>query len=584
MSAPGEPVSAARERFAAQRLDVPPPGARTPDPQLTSVIRLKITDVMAYERNPRRASHERIVELKESIRTNGIEQIVTVTRRPGATRYLVAKGGNSRVTAATALYDETRDDRFLYYDFFYVPYPGEAKLLAAHLRENDQRADLCFWDKANGYLALKADLEAERGEALSLREFSRLLEQEGAPVSHVLLALFQFAVDRLSALGPATVYLSRRALVDVIQPGIGILLRLTRRLGLDDRWMQERVLDPQLTGIAAHCRLDDIGVVMQHAPERTVPFDAAQLVDGLRLRLASELGVPRGALDRMCHLLERVPDSAADELREVGGIPVARRETSSVASRPETNKASATRSSSASLDQGAGDEARAAQAASVAVSNPTAIEKRPSEPGAASDGLQRAPDDGSMLIAGEIDGMRVPHAALLTQEGEIFRETVFAFARSCGLDGCVRDAPGLPYGFMIEPPPPGRPRSSHDADVQRDEAALTRYLGWWWLVCLSRQNTATGLTRVPTDSLFAHMARDDEAWNHTCDASVGEPLLADRMDVMFDVMLNPDHPIGQWWGELIRVARAFRAAYPERFALTRWPEPGADDRLQRGGP
>ncbi|MBF3851468.1 ParB N-terminal domain-containing protein [Burkholderia pseudomallei] len=583
MSVSGEPVSAARESLAAQRLDVLSPGARTPDPQLTSVIRLKITDVMAYERNPRRASHERIVELKESIRINGIEQIVTVTRRPGATRYVVAKGGNSRVTAATALYDQTRDDRFLYYDFFYVPYPGEAKLLAAHLRENDQRADLCFWDKANGYLALKTDLEAERGETLSLREFSRLLEQEGAPVSHVLLAVFQFAVDRLSALGPATVYLSRRALVDVIQPGIGILLRLARRLGFDDHWMQERVIDPQLNAIAAGCGLDDISIA-QHAPGKSFAFDAALLVDGLRLRLASEFGVARGALDRMCHLLECTPDAAADELREVGGIQIARRETSSVASAPEAINASVTPGLSASSKQGAGDAARAAPAAGDAVPNTTAIEERPGESGAAPDGLQLAPDDGSIPIAGDIDGMRVPHTAPPTQEGEIFRETVFAFARSCGLDGCVRDAPGLPYGFMIEPPSPGNARFSPDTGAQRDEAALTRYLGWWWLVCLSRQNTATGLTRVPTDSRFAQMARDDEAWNSTCDASVGEPLLADRMDVMFDVMLNPDHPIGQWWAELVRAARTFRAARPERFAPARWPEPGADERLQRGGP
>ncbi|WP_269503934.1 ParB N-terminal domain-containing protein [Burkholderia sp. IMCC1007] len=583
MSVSGEPVGAARENLAAQRLDVLSPGVRTPDPQLTSLIRLKITDVMAYERNPRRASHERIAELKESIRTNGIEQIVTVTRRPGAQTYVVAKGGNTRVTAATALYDETRDDRFLYYDFFYVPYPGEAKLLAAHLRENDQRADLCFWDKANGYLALKKDLEGERGEVLSLREFSRLLEKEGAPVSHVLLALFQFAVDRLSALGPATVYLSRRALVDVIQPGIGILLRLGRRLGFDDHWMQERVINPQLNGIAARCGLDDVGLA-QHAPEKSVALDAAQLVDGLRLRLASELGVPRAALDRMCHLLEHMADVAADELREVGGIQVERGEASSDASSPEANNTLETRGPSASSKQGAGEEARVVQAVSGTVSRPTAIEKWTCESGAAADGLQLAADDGSILVADERDAARGPQAAPSAQQSEIFRETVLAFARRCGLNGCVRDAPGLPYGFMIEPPPPGGLRFSPDADAQGDETALTRYLGWWWLVCLARQNTATGLTRVPTDSLFAQMARDDETWNRTCDASVGEPLLADRMDVMFDVMLNPDHPIGQWWTEVVLAARAFRAAHPERFVPECWPEPSADERLQRGGP
>ncbi|WP_175684604.1 chromosome partitioning protein ParB [Burkholderia anthina] len=565
MSLPEDPVGSARERLAAQRLDVPPPAARTRDPQLTSVIRLRITDVMVYERNPRRASHERILELKESIRTNGIEQVVTVTRRPGETCYVVAKGGNSRVTAATALYDETRDDRFLYYDFFHVPYPGEAKLLAAHLRENDQRADLCFWDKANGYLALKAHLEAERGETLSLREFSRHLEQEGTPVSHVLLALFQFAVNRLSALGPATLYLSRRAVVDVIQPGLGILLRLARRLGNEDRWVQERVIDPQLAGIAARCNLDDHGIVRPHISEKSAPFDAAQLVDELRIRFGGELGVSRGALERMCNLLERVPEVSADELREVGGIDVARHETSAVASSPATNETSTMRSSS--LERRAGETEDTAETG-----------------GPAPDGLAPTAHVRSQLTVGDARGRLAPQAAPPAHEGESFRETVLAFARSCGLDGCVRDAPRLPYGFMTEPPPAGTPRFAPDSGAQCDEAALTRYLGWWWLVCLSRQNTATGLTRVPTDSVFSQMARDDDAWNRTCDASVGEPLLADRMDVMFDVMLNPDHPIGQWWADLISAARAFRAAYPERFAPTRWPEPGADDRLQRGGP
>ncbi|WP_343671356.1 ParB N-terminal domain-containing protein [Paraburkholderia heleia] len=584
MSSIGKPLSVAREALAAQRLDVLRPVAQTPEPHLSSVIRLRILDVMIYERNPRRASHDRIVELKESIRANGIEQIVTVTRRPTETRYVVAKGGNSRVTAAIALYDETRDERFLYYDFVYVPYPGEAKLLAAHLRENDQRADLCFWDKANGYLALKADLESERGEALSLREFSRLLEQEGAPVSHVLLSLFQFALDRLSALGPATVLLSRRGLVDAIQPGIGILLRLVRRLGFDDHWLQARVIDPHLAGIAARChpeKSDAAGTLAQH-----VPFDAAQLVDGLRQRLSGELGVPRVALDRMCHLLERVPDATGNALREVGGMPL-ERESSSTAPVVQADRALTTAVLTKAVPSNPSGEAAERQLSTVptvdeTMSPTTVASISPSASGASMDGPQRAQDGASTAMVDDVHQDSGSHAASPSHQ-DMFRAAVLDFARTCGLDGCVRDAPTLPYGFMVEPPPAGGARFSPDADAQRGEQLLNRYLGWWWLVALSRQNTATGVTRVPAGSLFAQMARDEETWNRICDASVGEPLLADRMDVMFDVMLNPDHPIGQWWDEVIRAARAFRAAYPERFASARWPEPGADERLQRGG-
>jgi ParB family protein of integrating conjugative element (PFGI_1 class) len=581
MSTSGQATNEARELLAARRLDVLSPGPQSPEPQFASVIRLKITDVMVYERNPRRASHERIAELKESIRANGIEQIVTVTRRPGETRYLVAKGGNSRVTAATALYDETRDERFLHYDFVYVPWPGEAKLLAAHLRENDQRADLCFWDKANGYLALKADLGAERGATLSLREFSRLLEQEGASVSHVLLSLFQFAVDRLSALGPATLYLSRRALVDVIQPGMAAMLRLARRLGLDDRWMQERVIDPELVRIAMAYSSDRI-VEAAGAPEQRTPFDAAQLVSAWRRRFAGELGVGGDALDQMCHLLEHMPNVSGDDLREVGHLPVQSSNSRSATSLVKQNDRPTMQGRSGShID----DQMKLPDSRGTPAAPSDAAEQRLA--GSTSEPYGRNSESHGESTPVADAGQRVSQAASGTgeaNEDELFRETVLAFARTCGLDGCVRDAPSLPYGFMVEPPPPGKLHFSLDTEAQGDEGALNRYLGWWWLVSLSRQNTASGLERVPRDSLYAQIARDEDSWNRACDTSIGEPLLADRMDVMFDVMLNPDRAIGQWWSELIRVARAFREAHPDRFASPRWPELAADERLQRGGP
>ncbi|WP_429461892.1 chromosome partitioning protein ParB [Paraburkholderia sp. JPY465] len=520
---------------------------------------------MVYERNPRRVSHERIVELKESIRTNGIEQIVTVTRRPSETRYVVAKGGNSRVTAATALYDETGDERFLYYDFVCVPYPGEARLLAAHLRENDQRADLCFWDKANGYLALKADMEKERGTTLSLREFSRLLEEEGTPVSHVLLSLFQFAVDRLSALGPATEYLSRRALVDVIQPAMGALIRLTRRLGFDDAWLQHHVVDPGLLQVAADFTPE---TMQDHHP---AALDAGNLIRGFRSRCAVGLGVSLEGLDRMSHLLDHAPDVDADELRRAGEHPAI--EGSEV-------KGEAERSPRHSLRADAKPEP---------VSSPRIpVEPRADEiatPGVVvQDSEQRAsPNDErlasesinrSLLSAGSLAGAELATAA--------FREALTAFACTCGLEGCVRDAPGLPYGFMVEPPAPEPSQPSLDDQARLDADGLNRYLGWWWLVSLSRQNTASGLDHVPEQSVYARMARDEDYWARICDACVGEPLLGDRMDVMFAAMLNPDRSIGLWWSELVHAARAFRVACPERFCPPRWNELDAVERLLRG--
>ncbi|WP_244196240.1 chromosome partitioning protein ParB [Paraburkholderia susongensis] len=528
---------------------------------------------MVYERNPRRVSQERIVELKESIRANGIEQIVTVTRRPGETRYVVAKGGNSRVTAAAALYDDTGDDRFLYYDFIYVPYPGEARLLAAHLRENDQRADLCFWDKANGYLALKADMEEERGAMLSLREFSRLLEEEGTPVSHVLLSLFQFATDRLPALGPATAYLSRRALVDVIQPAMGALMRLVRRMGFDDVWLQQHVIDPELLRVAAGFTS---GTGEEHQP---ASLDAGELVRAFRVRCADALGVSMDGLGRMSHLLEHAPDIDADDLRQAGDrLAVAGKagrpglhslsvdpKPASVAQSHILGKAMSMTSETAEVEPHAGETTGAGFAVHDSRKDFSSDDEHPSSVSINSSSARAAASETGPDLA-----------------ATAFREALSVFASTCGLDGCVRDAPGLPYGFMIEPPAPDTSQPSFDDQARLGADGLNRYLGWWWLVSLSRQNTASGLDHVPKQSVYARMARDEDYWARICDALVGEPLLGDRMDVMFAAMLNPDRPVGLWWSELVQAARAFRVAYPERFCPPRWKELDAVERLVRG--
>ncbi|WP_395065413.1 chromosome partitioning protein ParB [Paraburkholderia silvatlantica] len=520
---------------------------------------------MVYERNPRRASHERIVELKESIRANGIEQIISVTRRPGEARYVVAKGGNSRVTAATALYDETGDERFLYYDFVCVSYPGEARLLAAHLRENDQRADLCFWDKANGYLALKTDMEKERGTTLSLREFSRLLGEEGTPVSHVLLSLFQFAVDRLSALGPATEYLSRRALVDVIQPAMGALIRLTRRLGFDDAWLQHHVIDPGLLQVAADFTPETI------QDRHPAALDAGNLIRGFRSRCAVALGVSMEGLDRMSYLLEHAPNVEADELRQTAEQPTIEGAVKDEAGRPALHSIRA-------------------DAKPEPVSSPhIPVEPRAGEIAMHGDTVQEIEQHASLNYERSASesinrpaSPTVVPAASVEVAAAAFRDVLNAFARTCGLVECVRDAPGLPYGFMVEPPAPEPSQPSLDDQARMGGDALNRYLGWWWLVSLSRQNTASGLDHVPRHSVYARMARDDDYWAQMCDASVGEPLLGDRMDVMFAAMVNPYRPIGLWWSELMQAARAFRVACPERFCPPQWNEMDAVERLLRG--
>ena len=276
-------------------------------------------------------------------------------------------------------------------------------------------------------------------------------------------------------------------------------------------------------------------------------------------------------LDRMSYLLEHAPDVDADELRRAGEQPAIGGEVKGEAGRPVLQSKRANHNPAPVASPHIPVEPREGEIAMLGV--------------VVQGGEQHASlnDD---RPAGELinrpESSTVVPGASVDLAAAAFRDALNVFARTCGLAECVRDAPGLPYGFMVEPPAPEPLQPSLDDQVRLGGGALNQYLGWWWLVSLSRQNTASGLDHVPGQSVYARMARDDDYWARICDASVGEPLLGDRMDVMFAAMLNPDRPIGLWWSELMQAARAFRVARPERFCPPRWNEMDAVDRLLRG--
>jgi hypothetical protein len=152
------------------------------------------------------------------------------------------------------------------------------------------------------------------------------------------------------------------------------------------------------------------------------------------------------------------------------------------------------------------------------------------------------------------------------------------FAESCGLSECLREAPSLPYGFMVEPPTLTSDEPALDRQAVESEVGLRRYHGWWWLVSLSLQNSPAGVAVVP-EGTFAHLIETEDTWQQACDAWIGEPLLGDRFDLMFDAMLDPDHAAGGRYLDLIIAARAFRERHPERFRPQFWLAQGVDARL-----
>jgi hypothetical protein len=82
-------------------------------------------------------------------------------------------------------------------DTVLTPWPGEAEILLAHVRENDLRGELSFIDKARAVMACKGLLEAERDEPLSQQALSAALMRRGYGLSQAMISHMVYAVERL---------------------------------------------------------------------------------------------------------------------------------------------------------------------------------------------------------------------------------------------------------------------------------------------------------------------------------------------------------------------------------------------------
>lgn len=526
-----------------------------------STIRLKITDVEPYDHNPRTIDNEKFYEIKESIRVNGIEQKVLVTKRPGAARYIVAKGGNTRVLAARALWDETQDEKHLWYDFDCIDYTSEVELMAGHLRENDQRNDLCFWNRATGYLQLKQLIEQEQKRELSLREFSRLLDEQGTRVSPPLLSVFRFAVDNLSGLQQAATQLSGTDVQERIQPALASLGRLGSKLQHPADWVMSAILPPCLE--IARVRHEQVG-----------ELDVPALVESFYQKTASLLDVPRSGIDAMLNILDKVPDVTADTLRSAA-VGVTLRTAGAPANDPGGNDL---------LDGAAPNAGDGSPSDENGASAPQPMPAAPAAPPARTNGsrVQGAVErPAGTTLAGGTAPSHDPAPAAPSSPADVqaqFWQALTRFADACGVADLLVATDTLPLGFLIEPPLP--PAGTPPMDAQAAEGnAPHRYYGWWWLVHLSQQNTPAGLTVLPADCRFAVCARTEEAFEAACDAVLGEPVLADRFYRLVLTMLDPLDPIGALYLDLIVAVRALRGAHPERFGQTFWLDQGVDPRV-----
>ena len=168
-----------------------------------SWIWVNVTEIHAYESNPRQCPNQEYDRIKASIRTQGLDQPLAITRRPGQRHYLPCAGGNTRLKILQELYAESGDEQLLNIHCLYKPWVEESQVLLAHLRENELRGNLSFIDKAHAVLEAKRLLESEMSDSpISQRRLAKLITDRGLSISHSMISKMSYAVERLLPLIP----------------------------------------------------------------------------------------------------------------------------------------------------------------------------------------------------------------------------------------------------------------------------------------------------------------------------------------------------------------------------------------------
>lgn len=176
------------------------------DPIVPTQLLLDVTKIRRYEQDPRQHANPQFEEIKASILAQGgINNPLTVTRRPGEEHYIIEAGGNTRLRALQELWEATGDERFHYTHVLFKPWESESQILTRHLIENELRGEMLFVDKARGLEALRRQWAAESGsQELADGEFHRRLKDAGFSISRRAITRLRFTAQIAASLSEAT--------------------------------------------------------------------------------------------------------------------------------------------------------------------------------------------------------------------------------------------------------------------------------------------------------------------------------------------------------------------------------------------
>ena len=540
----------------------------------TSVIRLKVSDVDFYERNPRTEANPLFKDIKASIKARGLDQMLVVTKRPGSTKYVLAKGGKTRLLALRELASEDPAN-WLQQDFLVKPFKSESDLLAAHLVENIQRSDMTFWDTAKGLVDMRDELEKELEVDLTIKDFAVHLRGTGLDTQERTLQDYYFALENYDTLGVYVQELSGNQVRDVLKPNFGYLQGV---------WL----LHP---GATKDDYAQDYKRYISQFPVLHSAYNVIELQKHIFLFAANQLNCTVDELALMVSAYKLNPKASLEELRSPppplygdgsgkdGAQGGSEADSSDTGFAADDQAGQADQAGNggysadaaqglANLAQSLGGGGEGASTAPRGLKVASGLTPIPYGSGSAGAGTGYQGQDGSVGMQGHSQAMLEGLSAIEQAQHQLLA-TLMEFAEQAGVQNYLVPAPAMPLGYYMELPPIGV------LGVAPTDLAVQ---AWWFLTNMSSQvdsDIQGTLDRVGHDGQFAlvdtgpegyRQALADEAiWLEAIDTKLGGVGLMEATSI-FIILGDAMHPLCELGLACLARIRALRLEYAQAIA------------------
>ncbi len=428
-----------------------------------TMIRIEISKINFYARNPRQQINPEYDRIKASIRAEGLDQPLVVTRQPDATDYVLQAGGNTRLRILKELHEETGDKRFYWVSCLFKPWVHESNVLLAHLRENDLRGNLHFIDKAQAVFDAKHLLESELNiEKLTHRQLETLFKERGFSLSRSMISHMGYTVQILLPLIPEALSAGLgRPQIEKIR-GVERTARqiwLKRDLGNEDMFVDVfKALCARYDGPEWDCQL------LRGALENELASEAECDLQGIRLEFEAGLS----GREFIPAVIDYNEKESSNEFQGVSdSVKEKAKESEAVAEPSEGDDGLL---SSSNVDQ--------------------------ETPIFTSQGFEEVIVEEA---ADSVEGMLPPPFDRKTNDLQSLRGRAYrlalGLAQRNGLGGLIEPLPGEGLGFLLRDVPPLEVVDALDQDMLGQVSTL-----WWQLAACSE------VTVAPVEYLVGHLA------------------------------------------------------------------------------